>query len=193
MASTLITADNVMEYGNLNNEALRVRITLLIDSVLAAAEEYCGRLFSSDTFTEYRDGKGQSSVVMDNPPMTALTSVTDDAQVGARSIDTASNVLWLDEYKRKGQVQLYNNESAFGGGRAGVKVVYTGGYTSTTIPADLKMAVMDEVLYRLNDRAVGVANQAADGASVNFSERNGFASQVTDALDKYRCWWKEIG
>ena len=106
MAQTLITADDVMEYGNLDNEALRVRIVLLIDSVLAAAEEYCDRKFSNAQFTEYFDAYGQPSVLVANPPMTALASVTVDAQYSARSLDTAANVLWLDEYKRKGEVTV---------------------------------------------------------------------------------------
>ena len=193
MAQTLITADDVMEYGNLDNEALRVRIVLLIDSVLAAAEEYCDRKFSNAQFTEYFDAYGQPSVLVANPPMTALASVTVDAQYSARSLDTAANVLWLDEYKRKGEVTVYKAESGLSGGEAGAKVIYNGGYTSITIPSDLKTALMDEVLFRLNDRAVGVANQAADGASVNYAERNGFAAAVTDVLDRHRCWWKGIG
>lgn len=192
MAQALITAQDVMDYGNLDNEALRPRITSLLASVFAAAEQYCARKFSSDQFTEYFDATGQMNVFIENPPMTALTSVTDDAQQAARSIDTSLNVLWLDQYKNRGEVRLYNNESAFTGGVAGAKVVYTGGWTSTTLPADLKEALCQEVLYRLNTRAVGVGQQAADGASVTYRERHGFAAQVTDVLDRYRCYWKGI-
>lgn len=194
MAQTLITADDVMDYGNLANEALRVRIELLVASVFATAEQYCDRKFSSDTFTEYFDASGSPAAVwVANPPMTALASVTDDAQWSARSINTSANVLWLDDYKQRGEVKLHKAESAFTGGEAGVKVVYTGGWTAATFPADLKAALMDEVLYRLNERTVGVGNQAADGASVNYSERNGFAAQVCDVLDRYRALWKGIG
>jgi hypothetical protein len=194
MAQTCITVQDVMDYGHLDNEALRVRLTLLLASVFAACEQYCCRKFSSDQFTEYFDASGaESSYYVANPPMTALASVTDDAQYGARAINTATNVLWFDAYKERGEVHLYKNEGYFSGGIAGVKVVYTGGYTSATIPADLKEAICQEVLYRLNDRAVGVGNQAADGASVNYNERNGFAAQVCDVLDRYRCHWKGIG
>ena len=193
MPQTLITDQDVMDHGNLDNDSLRPRITSLLASVFAAAEEYCGRKFSSDTFTEYYDATGQNNILVENPPMTGLTSLTDDAQYSARSIDTSANVLWIDQYKRKGEVRLYKTEGGFSGGLAGVKVIYQGGWTATTMPADLKAAIMDEVLYRLDGRQVGVANQAADGASVNYSERNGFAAQVCEVLDGYRPWWREFG
>ena len=193
MAQTLITVQEVLDYGNLNNDALRPRITALLASVFAAGEEYCGRKFSSESFTEYFDAVGQSHVTLANPPATVLNSVTDDAQNSARSIDTGADVLWLEEYKRKGEVRLYNAEGSFNGGIAGVKVVYTGGWTSSTIPLELKNALCAEVLFQLGERAIGIGSQSADGVSMTYRVRGGFAEETAQVLDKYRLWWKEIG
>ena len=50
-----------------------------------------------------------------------------------------------------------------------------------------------EVLFRLNERAVGIRQQGGDGVNVTYDVRDGFASEVADVLDRYRSWWKEIG
>ena len=194
MAQTLISTQDVMDFGNLDNDALKPRIASLLASVFAAAEQDCLRKFSSDTFTEYFDADGStSSYLVANPPMTALVSVTDDVQYSARSIDTSTNVLFYTEQKEEGLVQLYKNEGRFSGGVAGVRIIYTGGWTATTMPAELKEAICQEVLFRLNVRAVGVKQENADGAGTTYATERGFAKEVADTLLRYRAWWKGIG
>ena len=168
----LVTSQDVMDYGNLDNEALRPRIEFLLKSVWASAEQYCDRVFSGDTFTEYQDGKGQTEFYILNPPISTIVSLTDNAQLQRRAIDL-TNVMTMQEYKDRGRVKLFRFESmflqGFNGGLAGIEIVYRGGYTEDTFPQDLKEAICMEVLYRLDGRTVGVKSQSADGVSATAS------------------------
>lgn len=191
MSQTLMSVDDVMNFGKLSKSDPLLQ--MLLSSVFAAAEEYCNRKFSADSFTEYFDGDGQTTIRVANPPLAALSSMAVDVQYTARSIDTSSDVLGINEYWRRGELRLYNNEGTYQGGLAGVAVTYTGGYTRTTFPAELKEAICMEVLFRYNSREVGLAGQQGDGVTATYKVRGGFAADVADVLDRYRLWWKEFG
>jgi len=187
---TLLTIADVKQAGELTSSAHDNRIRLLIASVLAAAESYCRRKFSMDTFTEYKDIQHSTpSIQVDNPPWVSITSLVDDFPDGNRTIDATVNVVTAQEYKDRGEVRLYEGESTFAGGVISVKVVYVGGWSASTFPVELKDTLCQEVLFRLNNsERVGIASQSADGASVSYATRNGFAVEVCDVLDHYRQW-----
>lgn len=193
---TCVTAQDVMDYGRIDNADLHATITTYLASVFAAAQDYCSRKFSSDTFTEYHDVPGPlggAALLVENPPITTLTSLTDDNNYGQRAITVATNVISASEYFDRGEVRLYKSEGYFATGRVAAKVVYVGGWTASTMPTDLKEAICQEVLFRINyPEAVGLAAAAGDGVNNTYATRNGFAAQVCDVLDRYRQLWRTV-
>ena len=187
----LLSLSEVKEAGEIGTDSMDARLDRLIDTVQSAIERYCRRKLDSDTYTEHFDTQqGQAEVWVDNPPITSVTSVTDDNKFGERAIDVDDDVMDESEYLNRGEVRLWNSESAFTAGEGAVKVVYVGGYNEGTIPDELKGAWIDEVLFRLNHPGVGVSQQSADGAALTKNVRDGFAAEVADVLDNYKLWHK---
>lgn len=139
----LLTVEEVAAYLDMPNTDDRTELSRLIDAAQKSIERLTNRsLATAATYTEYHDG-GSGRVYVKRPPIVSITSVTDDAQYGSRSI-LATN--WIDGTDDNGAnyeagiVELWNLESQFAPGRSQVKVVYVGGWTTTTIPDDLRDA-----------------------------------------------------
>jgi hypothetical protein len=144
----LITPYEVSRYIGLPETDLDEEVMEgLVSAAQAAIENITHRSLAAATgYTEYHNG-GSESVFVKNPPIVNVTSVTDDAQYGARTValtDVISTQDNGDNYAQ-GKIELWWNEGFFAGGRAQVKVVYRGGWDSTTIPADLKQAWIELV------------------------------------------------
>lgn len=182
----LITPADVKDAGDIQNTDRDLRIQTLIDAVWADAERYCLRDFDYGTHTEHFTlDKAVGYVFVKAPPIESITSVTDDIQYSARAITVADNVVNEQEYFDRGEVRLYKSEGLFTADptEPTVTVVYVGGYTQASLPANLREALCQEVLFRLRGRVVGVESQSADGASVKYSTRDGFAIETADFLD----------
>jgi hypothetical protein len=90
-------------------------------------------------------------------------------------------------------VRLHNNESLFYAGEGSIKIVYTGGYTSTTRPKPLYWALVQQTLYELNhSERIGLQGIRGDGASAEYDEVDGLARQVAEALAPYRLLHRSI-
>ena len=190
----IIDRDDVKDAGEIKTTARDDRINFLIGEVQAEAESFCQRKFDRATYTEHFDTAGsQGFVLVANPPIISITSVTDDAQVSARAIDVSANVRDEQEYYDRGEVRLWNAESVFTNGDAAVNVVYVGGYDRQNLPKDLKGALVNEVLFRLNNpNRWGVKSESADGVNVAYDMDGNFAAQTAAVLKRYRQWWRDI-
>ena len=184
----LITVDDVKDEGAIQGAQLDARILRRISSVTANAEAYCMRRFELETRTEHHDIVGNPSFFyVDNPPWVSITTLTHNSQVAAVTIDADEDVINETEYKSAGLIELFNGESVFYSGDASVKIVYSGGYDEGTFPAEVKYALIDQILFELDHRErIGIAAQAADGVSISYDEASGFASQVKTVLERYR-------
>jgi hypothetical protein len=111
----------------------------LLDALIAYASEriesHCRRKFASSSDPEYLDGTGTSRIVLSRRPVTALTSIHEDADrdfAADTEIDSDDLVL----HPEKGIVDRVG--AVFARGARTVKVVYTGGYA--TVPDDVALA-----------------------------------------------------
>lgn len=158
--------------------------TLIDDWILAAQaqiERYCNRVFDSASFTEYFDGNLKQSVVVRNPPVTTLTSVSyrkdnDEWTAYASTLhdfDANSGVVFFVTGGEEAFLAgLEGRLPRFPQGKKGVRVVYTGGYSS--IPADLSQACI-ELVAKIRG---GNAAQRSARASGLQSESLGYESRT---------------
>lgn len=139
---------------------------MLIPAVQAALERYCERTFDSTAYTdEAYDGTGSEWIVTKQVPITTLTSVeTQDnngvvtavATTDYRMESTSGRIFRLGASRGRitrdsfGELSYpeFGVSPSWPAGFQNILVTYTAGYTSGSMPADLKL-----LMYRLVDAA----------------------------------------
>lgn len=148
------------------------QLAVIIPAVQSAIENWTGRVFDTATFTEKLDGTGTDAIMLKNPPVASVTSVT--FTYGADSVTLQSTdfafstgatgrlwllsdagwTAWQGDYPGSDHSV---NRPCFPKGRENITVVYVGGYA--TAPAGLKMA-----MYLLCQRVLLNASGSGDPA-----------------------------
>lgn len=158
-------------------------VDFCIEWVQSRAENYIGRKLESDTYTWYLDGTGGKTIILPICPITSLTSISLDS---SRLFTT--NLSESDYYcdLETGIIQLYRKTTT--DDARTVKVVAVAGYTSDTLPGDLKMAFLSAISHhmaKLVNRAFGMSSQTSpDG--VNMSYELELPSDTKRVFDSYR-------
>ena len=174
----LTTLANVKRYifGNEDN----LDADDLLASLIASSSEYVqrqiGRRYDTRTVTETRDGDGSRRMLLEQAPVTSVTSVTvNGAAIPARATVDGDGWVYDD-----GGVTLVGY--VFDAGIQNVVFVYQAG---ATIPADLEQAVIRHVALEFYDRShVGLASVSGDG-STTFSPAAALA-YIDRILDLHR-------
>ena len=114
----------------------------LINEFIAAVEsiwdDLTSRQWATGTHTEYFSGDGaRKKFCVKNYPVTALTSVHDSYD---RAYDSA-DLIDADDYSYRSETGIVSIDYALSEGNDNVKIVYTAGYTSETVPAWLKQRI----------------------------------------------------
>lgn len=173
----LLKAETVAQYIGLSDPSPDLDlIDRLIDAAKDAIEAMTARsLSTATTYTEYHDA-GRAYIYVRVPPIVSITNLYDDAQTSARSIGSDD---WIDDTDdsgqnyRAGKVELWNDESSFGGDRLDAKVVYVGGWTTSTIPQDLLQAWVELVSFWYNNtERTGIRSASQGGQSVQYDENH---------------------
>lgn len=156
MADLLVVADVAAHLGLPSNTDQYEVIDNLIDAAQTTIERYTQRTLATNTTrTEFYDSARY--IMVRNPPITSVNAVTDDYHYGARSITLTDLIDEDDDGGRNyeiGKIECapWGTESGFTGGRLAVQVGYDGGWTTTTLPADLRQAWIDLVCFWFNNR-----------------------------------------
>ncbi len=150
-------------------------LNTLIDSAQDTLEVLLNRsLATATTYTEYHDA-GERYIYVDRPPIVSISTVQDQAwskgSNAARTIESTNYITDSDDQGtnyRQGKVELCNQESAFGGTRLDALVTYVGGWTTSTLPDDLKQAWIELVCYWYDNperhiAGAGAAQQIPEG------------------------------
>lgn len=124
----LTTLSSVKAYLKLGNESTDdALLNELIKACSTAIENYCQRKFGVDTYEEEYDGSGKPFLLLQNYPVTSITSVEVDEQV----IDTG-------EYKvRKNNGMLFR-KGIWPQGVMNITVIYSAGLDE--VPSDVELA-----------------------------------------------------
>ena len=180
----IITTTEYKAYRGISDTAFDAVLAVLIPAVQERVEDYCSRKFDSASYTENISGDGSQTLITKHWPITAITSIT------VVSGSTSTILTAATDYKASEALAAtiyrmpFNGSIGFGGisewgdpirggvisprwveGHENIEVQYTGGYTSGTMPASLKLTMyelVDEELDRRGDswRAAAVGEGA---------------------------------
>lgn len=168
------------------------KLELLIDSVSQLVKTYCNATFVdyyTNAKTEYFNiNYNEAFIQLEEGPIV----MGNDAPVVSERLDFTSSYTTLtqdqDYYVDTDLDSIYRIGSPWPKGPGAVKVVYKGGYA--TVPADLKLAVIDLVTYYHKDEHK--SRQTIAGASIqnqgSTSQRNNvaFPDHIKRVLDLYK-------
>jgi hypothetical protein len=158
----------------------------LINVASVMINNYTGRHIKASTFTSDYDGPDSEELYLKNYPIssTALTVCIDENRAFTTDLNVTSTgiIIYYDE----GRIVLDNDW--FDEGKANVRVAYTGGYSSSSMPYDLKRAACELATFfwgreSKRDR-IGIRNESLEGQSRTFETDMPWS--VKKILDNYR-------
>jgi len=187
MAFKLCTIDDLKLYAEIEGTGkYDMLLNTIIESMTKRFEQQCNRVFEhsgANDITEYFSGfKGQTIVIVKRPPITAFTSLADDtSRVYATILVDGTDFVRTDA---EGKLEL--DGFTFSAGLNNIRVVYRGGYTEDSIPADLAMACLLQSTalfkWRTNEGVASISNQ---GGNVSLFEPIKLLPEVKSTLAKY--------
>lgn len=172
-------------------------LNLLISEVSDELQAMAGRTFIEQTYTEYLDGTGRSSLVLGAGPVVSVTSVNevayeDNGAGGVTEVLTEvkrhtfviAGQRNQPRYSGRGRLDLLG-DAEFTTGPRRYKVVYVAGFA--TVPESVVMLATDEVVSRFMARETGhlLSKSLADG-TISYL-RPGQMQELRDTiLDSWR-------
>lgn len=183
----LMTRTEVKAALGITSTGQDAQIDALLEPVSNALQALTGRQIEDRTVTEYHDGAGQTCVVLNHRPITAVTSVHDDLTGSYGSGTEVDSDNYRIDYDR-GMIRLTGavpndyfitgrdiDAYTFQDGSLNVKVVYSAGYPSGHPMLDAAELVFAELMAQALNRA---ANAGLE------SERLGDYSYKVSASDE---------
>jgi uncharacterized phiE125 gp8 family phage protein len=161
----------------------------MISRASILANKFAGRTFLQQTYTEYYDGDGTDTLMVNNYPIGAVTSLYDSTD---RVFDSGSAIDVTDDVMidaDAGIVRLWNNAIAFNTGKANIKIVYTGGYALASMPYDIQEAVILIVQHQYRriyqDQRIGLASETIGDHTMQYVE-DWIPKKAKEILERYR-------
>lgn len=180
----LCTLTDVREYLGITGVDATANsvMTRLCDVVTTLFDTYCNRTLLETEHTEYYSCYGTNYIVLRNYPVTLITSVSDDTNY-VWDVDT---IIDSDYYFLDNTILRLKN-LYFANYPQSVQVIYTAGYTTETLPEDLKQAAILEVahLYKKSSEGVSVVSRSTGESSITYNITN-LQPTTKLVLDLYR-------
>jgi uncharacterized phiE125 gp8 family phage protein len=134
IAGEIATVTKVKGFLDIKNETDDILIYRILMRMNDRIETYCGRTFASASYTEYHKGDGTNRLLMNQYPITAITSINEDEDRvwGSDTLIDSADYVIADEVP--GVIELKDN-FFMASDVENIKVVYVAGYA--TIPNDL--------------------------------------------------------
>ena len=167
-------------------------LTILLAEAESIIQKYIGRILedTGTDRTEYYNGTGQNVIQVNAYPITSITSLGYLSGVSA-SVPTYTNFTSSDYYFNSStgevvrfvgtgfyyfQEEISNKFVTFYEGIKNIRIVYRGGYTSSTVPNDLASAIYD---------LTGILMQGRDGTKRTASQEDILAF-LKDRVHQYK-------
>lgn len=161
------------------------RLADAIEMAESLAGAYCHRTLASASYTEYHDiGRDQTQVLLRQAPVVGTITFSVGDNGIAPTLQTVD-----DDYLLDADAGIVTSlVGSWDEGPRQVKVVYTAGYTSTTIPAALKRALYQLTAWLFETAGnAGAAQESMDGYSVTPHPLvDGVPADIAAMLDPYR-------
>ena len=180
IAQALVTADEVENYLQIQTATHDTVIEYIINGVSQQFGRYASRSFISTVYTAIKlTGNSTPHLYLPNWPVTLLGAVVEDGvtlvlntdfyadlDTGLLTKATYSNTLYSEMYG--GGAYLWTPLTQ------GIVVTYTAGYAqATTLPTDLKLAVLKEIARQYQafiTKDTGESSRSVQGSSVSKSD-----------------------
>ncbi len=171
-----------MEFDTQLGTTYDALLTTLIQGTSEYFQTYTGRLFESAARTVYFDG-GRRIYLLNAFPISSST-------VPVITVNGESQVE-NDDYYVDYDNGLIEFAYKIPSGQKIVKIIYTGGYTSTdsvvAVPSDLKLALTWQVVEEFNRRkSPGSSSISMPDGSRSYTGALELLPQVKDTLDRYK-------
>lgn len=162
--SDLTTVANVKAWGRIASAADDALLARLVSEASIFFCDSCARDFTPNTYTEYRDGTGSNTMLMQNFPVTAIASLRINAIAIPQQV-ADGGVGWFLNQPEADTLTLVGY--SFERGQRNVRITYTAGPLS--VPFDVEQAVVELVLsaYKrgvrgpdLDSRSIGASGQS---------------------------------
>lgn len=185
----LTTSTAVKSYLDISASTWDTLLGNLITQCTEWIEGYCGgRRFvkPSSAVTEYYDGDrdddGRTILFLKSYPIVSITSIS--YMSGAYNAPTW-NLFDAASYYLPDTTKNEVHFAELPVGRQNIKVIYTAGYESASLPNDLVLACIQLVARQFNKRkSQGVLNESVGGASLGWS--NELDIELRKTLNRYR-------
>lgn len=161
--------------------------TVLAQAIAAAegrADGHVGYSLESASVDQYFDTIAwETELVLSAFPVTAIEAVTETPNTAASVLTVTTNYV-----ANMASGILRRVSTTWATGTRAVRVQYTAGYTTSTLPDALKDILLDLVAWRLAARGdVGTKTDALDGYSRTKEETvRGLPASIAAALNQYR-------
>ncbi len=186
MGLDLITDQELKDYATISSTNSDAIIELLIPKVSDFVKNYCCRTFVDyvgDDKVETHSG-GYKYIYLSDGPIISLNLVEYSVDYGVTytTLVDGTDYVWDTENDR---VACISSEEYFPEGINAFRITYNAGYEET--PEDLKLAVMDLVLYYMkHDMAVKSNNGVGrNSVAVEYITTAGLPSHIRRVLDLY--------
>lgn len=185
MGANLVTLAEVKIYANISSTNSDPIINQLIPQVSEYVKTYCNR-----SFVDYVDESkidifsgGNSCIYLTESPTIALQSIEFTADYGLTYTTLVENTDYVLDLEKDVIRPIYTQE--FQKQINGYKITYTAGYE--TLPVDLKLAILDIVVYYLKSDMSVKSNAMAgkNTVAIEYITTSKFPSHITRVLDFY--------
>lgn len=159
-----------------------------INGASERCERYCNRRFTSQQYTEIRDGGRINEILLFQWPVTGITSlhVDSDRDFDADALIDPSNYSIISDQNAEG-IGLRRYDAFFPKGAGTIQIVYTAGYTAFAAPSDLQEAclLISAYWYKLQQQEEhNVASKSKGDEDVTLIQ--GIPVNASQILDDYK-------
>jgi hypothetical protein len=183
MATNLVTKAEYKAYLGITSINSDAEIDFLIPKVSDLVKTYCRRTFVDyydEVKTEIFDG-GFKQIILKETPVVSVNSVAYSQDYGK----TYTNLVKFTDYVTRDDYVMSLSPMGFTQSINGYKVSYFAGYE--TVPADLKLAVLDMVeYYSRNNGAVHSSRDLNPNTTqISYVSSSNFPASIKRVLDQY--------
>jgi len=183
MGANLVTLQEYKTYAGINSTNQDAEISDLVPQVSALVKTYCRRTFVDyydEAKTEFFDG-GFKNLLLKETPVVQIIAVSRSDNYG----QTYQKLTKFTDWVQKEDQIISLSPQGFPEAVNGYKVDYFAGYE--TVPADLKIAVLDTIQYYLkNSSAVHTTKSVSPNTmQVEYISSSNFPAHIKRVLDLY--------
>lgn len=179
-AIDLATVEQVKGYLGISSVADDALLGRLITAASGYIQRWLNREFGEQSYTDKVSGRGGTTLMFRNYPVTAVASVSvNDQPIPVSPGAFQPGYVW-DE------TSISLRGYTFATGKLNVSVTYTAGFLATAIPAEITQACVEMVSMRYRERdRVGLVSKGLAGETISYSQKD-MQESVRTILNNWR-------